>query len=857
MLDTINFKTKLLILTLLPMLGMLYFAQLEMRSAITRKAESETIVTLAEFSVIASSLVHELQKERGASAGYIGSGGNKFAKKLPQQHESTNKKIQSLTLFLESFESGNIPGDFSSTLQKARNDLQQIEAKRKGVLNLRSGLKPTLKYYTGLNTLFLALAGEMAKQSEQGELSRLASGYVNFLQSKERAGIERAVLANTFAADQFGAGMLNKLLGLITTQKIYLDVFYTFAPAAQIEFYEQTVQGEPITATKLMREVALHNASTGGFGVDPTSWFKMQTKKINLLKAVEDKLSIDLIDSAATVAKQAGWSFILSCIVFSGIFIGSLILAIYFVRTILNQLGADPKQVLEAINTIAAGKLDTPLYSGEKQESGVFAGIKTMQTNLLASREKERKHTMDISRIKQGLDNVTSNVMLADADCKIVYMNSSIKLMFKQIEEDLRVVFPDFDCEQLLGTSIDKFHKNPAHQRGLLSQLKDTFCSELIIGPCHLRIVANPVIAENGERLGTVVEWLDRTLEIQIEEEIKGIVSSVKAGQLDQRLELSNKQGFMASLSEGINEFSDVIENVFSDISSSMESIAVGDLNNRMEGHYEGVYLECKKNLNASVDKLNEIVYEIRASSNSINLSSKEVASGNNDLSQRAEQQAASLEQTAASMEQLTSTVQNNAENANQANRITTNTRRLAEQGGGVVHQAVSAMQEISESSNQIANIIGVIDEIAFQTNLLALNASVEAARAGEQGRGFSVVATEVRNLAQRSAKAAKDSKELIESSVKKVGLGTEYVNKTGHALNEIVSSVKDVSDIVAEIASASAEQSQGILQVNKAVSQLDEITQQNAALSEQTSAASISMSEQTGKMSALLKFFH
>jgi methyl-accepting chemotaxis protein len=232
------------------------------------------------------------------------------------------------------------------------------------------------------------------------------------------------------------------------------------------------------------------------------------------------------------------------------------------------------------------------------------------------------------------------------------------------------------------------------------------------------------------------------------------------------------------------------------------------------------------------------------------------MASGNNNLSHRAEQQAASLEETAASMEELASTVKNNAQNTVQATEVVNLASQLAQKGGGVVRSAISAMQEINESSNKIAEIIGVIDEIAFQTNLLALNASVEAARAGEQGRGFSVVATEVRNLAQRSATAAQQSSELIQNSVQKVRAGTAFVNETGAALNEIVESVAKVGDIVAHIASASSEQSSGIDQVNQAVAQMDDITQQNAALAEQAAAGSIAMSEQSTNMTQLLSFF-
>jgi methyl-accepting chemotaxis protein len=254
--------------------------------------------------------------------------------------------------------------------------------------------------------------------------------------------------------------------------------------------------------------------------------------------------------------------------------------------------------------------------------------------------------------------------------------------------------------------------------------------------------------------------------------------------------------------------------------------------------------------------KFSDFIVQIRDAAAFIDSSSQEMAAGNNNLSHRAEQQAASLEETAASMEELASTVKNNFHNTVNAQEEVNSSGLLAKKGGEVVRSAISAMQEINESSNKIAEIISVIDEIAFQTNLLALNASVEAARAGEQGRGFSVVATEVRNLAQRSAAAAQQSNELIQNSMQKVRSGTTFVNETGAALNEIVESVEKVGSIVSHIANASAEQTAGIDQVNEAVSQMDDITQQNAALAEQAAAGSIAMSEQSATMAQLLTFF-
>ncbi len=292
------------------------------------------------------------------------------------------------------------------------------------------------------------------------------------------------------------------------------------------------------------------------------------------------------------------------------------------------------------------------------------------------------------------------------------------------------------------------------------------------------------------------------------------------------------------------------------DVEEISMAIGSGDLNRRIDVTTDdevGRVLQSVKNISGN---LRGIVSDVRLGAGAIASSSQEVAAGSNDLSQRTQEQASALEETASSMEQMTSTVKQNADNARQANQLAAGARAQAEKGGSVVTNAVAAMNEINTASKKIADIIGVIDEIAFQTNLLALNAAVEAARAGEQGRGFAVVASEVRNLAQRSAAAAKEIKGLIKESVEKVQGGSELVNASGQTLSEIVESVKKVTDIVAEIAAASQEQSAGIDQVNKAVMQMDEMTQQNAALVEESSAASRAMEEQAQKLNQLMGFF-
>jgi methyl-accepting chemotaxis protein len=824
------------------------------------------------------------------------------------------------------------------------------------------------------------------------------------------------------------------------------------------------------------------------------------------------------------------------------------------------------KRISEIMTQIARGDNIEVDYLNYQDEIGEMA----------RSLEEVRVASIENYRIKLSLHTALSNVMIADSDYNIVYMNPSVISFLKESESDIKKDLPNFNVDNLIGQNIDVFHKNPAHQRGMLSKLTDTYKTSIIVGGRSFNLVAAPIISHQGEKLGVSVEWQDgskqgivdaitrsqaviefnqngiiqtanenflRTVGYNLDE-IKGKHHSIfvapeeasgakyrefwealnrgesqigefkrytKSGKeiwiqgqynavldlrgktvrivktcvditgemarrrevallslvanetdnaviitdANQKIEYVNpgfikmtgyssaeaigkkpsdflqgaltdketkrqireainagqpsyfeilnytKTGEMYWVSLAINpikgadgkverfisiqanitetkkraleasmrmeavgrtnaviefdmngkiidaneiflkvsgytleeikgkhhsifvgkeyagsadyrqmwdalnrgenqvgEFkrfsksgdevwlnaaynvildlegkpnkvvkfaTDVTESVKSRIENEhgikecdeiLSGVANGVLTKRMEGEYQGAFKEIKIAVNATIDKLSNMVSEIIESARSVNEAASEISSGSVDLSQRTEQQASSLEETAASMEEITSTVKQNSTNATTANDLSRKASKVAADGGKVVDEAVSAMDTIENSSKKISDIIGVIDEIAFQTNLLALNAAVEAARAGDAGKGFAVVASEVRSLAGRSASASKEIKTLISESASQVQTGASLVKQAGDTLRGIVESVQQVAGIVSEIATASQEQAVGIDEVNTAITQMDEVTQQNAALVEQNTAAAQSMVEQARALETLMSFF-
>jgi methyl-accepting chemotaxis protein len=469
---------------------------------------------------------------------------------------------------------------------------------------------------------------------------------------------------------------------------------------------------------------------------------------------------------------------------------------------------------------------------------------------------KQVKAEVEIGRLVSATQGMTVNMMMADPDGNINYLNPAVMNMLTKREKEIQVALPNFAVDKVLGSNYDIFHANPAHQQNILKPENLPYTASIRVASLHFTLTAIPLYSESGIHLGSAVEWVDNTESVNAQEQVENLINEAVLGNLKERIDANSFDGFMKNLATSINTMLDTVVEPMDNCKLVLTEMASGNLQKRMDGQYNGSFEELQTAINTTIDNLRNMVGEIMESSSHVSTSSREISQGNTDLSQRTEEQASSLEETASSMEELTATVKENSDAARKANRLSLTTMQQAESGGKVVEDAIIAMKEINNASREISDIIGVIDEIAFQTNLLALNAAVEAARAGDQGRGFAVVAAEVRNLAQRSASAAKDIKSLISNSVDKVNQGTELVNDSGQKLSEIVDSVRNVTGLVSEISDASGEQANGIEEINQAITQMDNMTQQNSALVEEAAAAAEALTEQAGNMLELMSYF-
>lgn len=809
-LSRLRLKTKLNLMVAVPLLAMLFFSTVQLVDKITQQSEMEQLTELSGLASTLSALIHETQKERGASAGFTGSKGKKFAEILPKQRELTNERRKKLSEDLQGFDASEYGATFEMQLNALLSDLEQLDGIRSQVSALSLPLPKVVGWYTAMNAKLLAVIEQMPHVVSDAGLVARITAYVNYLQSKERAGIERAVLSATFGANQFAPGMYKKFISLVTAQEDFLHVFNAMGTEEDKAFYQEAMKHESIAKVEEMRQTAFQNVVIGGFGIDAEYWFKTITQKINQLKKVDDHLASGILGQATSLHSSAKTTSILYLVEIALL----LIFTMWITRRVGRMIGVSVGEVRNALKQVA--------------DEGDF------------SVRVEARTQDSVGEMAQALNNLMENLQTSIHETNLVVTDIAHGVFDRRVEADLK--------GELL-TLKRGVNESAASVESTMNTLTDVMRA-ISGGNFGYRLEGVEMEGEFRRVLEGTMESMD-----SIVTDINKVMDGVAVGRFDIRVR-ADAQGDMGRLKQNLNRSLDALSEAMKEVVTVSNRMGDGDLTVSVEGDYHGLLAVLKDSVNANQANFSQIVSKVRASSRQVRHGSDEISRGSVDLSSRTSEQAASLEETAASMEEMASTVKMNSDSASQASQLAAESLMRAQDGSGVAAEAVEAMEGINASSAKIADIITLIDGIAFQTNLLALNAAVEAARAGEHGRGFAVVAGEVRTLAQRSADAAKDIKKLIEDSTSRIEQGSELVERSGVALSSIEESVKKMNDISSEIEAATKEQTQGINQVNTAVSQLDTATQENAALVEETAAASSQLSHQADELANMVSVF-
>jgi methyl-accepting chemotaxis protein len=798
-------KRKLLLMLILPLLSIVVFSGVILFDRFQEVNQSIHLIKDAEFFVQIGATAHNLQKERGTSVGFVSSKGSKLADKLPGMRSDSDKTLVTLTNIIKDRLSED------STLQNTLDSLAKLAALRQKADAFEIDGLTCAAQYTKIIESLLELTNAVGKSSENVQIMRDANTYSAYLNLKERAGRERAILSGIFATDKLLLPNLLKFSGNLGEANASYLQFMQIAKPEQIEFHKQTVTGKSVEEVDRMRKHVLESTLDTPLGIESSYWFDQASNRINLMKKVEDKLVSDLLFDAIAIKSAAIKTLIIIALLTFIVVVLAFISIAKVTKAIVAPLDLMKNTLIEVNKT---GDYSKKLNYQSNDEIGETAvAFNSMMTTL-------QEALANVNKVMSAIAHGEFNVGVE------VNVNGDLQKLKESVNETM------------------------AQLRITMLALND------VMNSLYNADFANVIVA-NAK--GNYKQILDKAISSQnalqiMLSDIGQVMENVAAGDLNHRVSAEGR-GELLTLKENINSTLNSLD-CLNEIGRIANSLAQGDLTQSVSTNYPGVFGQVTNSMNNTVERLKLLISEVHEAAETIGTAAKEIAAGNNDLSHRTEEQATSLEQTSASMQELTGTVSQNNTHAEDANKMANDAAIVATQGVNAVNSVVITMNEINDSSHRIIDIISVIDDIAFQTNILALNAAVEAARAGDSGKGFAVVAVEVRNLAQRAANAADEIKRLIGDSVDRVSGGSKQVAAAGKTMEEIVASIRGVSKMINEITTASEEQTAGINQVNQAILQMDDVTQQNAALVEQAAAAAESLEEQTRDLTRSLRNF-
>lgn len=917
----------------IPLIGISAVSGLGIYQSLGELKATQHVETALDYADVVSALVHELQAERGYSAGFVNSGGENFVDALPEQRERVDVQIEAFAVIHD-----DIKVDYPELLSTLDHDLETLGEMRAEVSSLNVTVPDLAKHYTHIIHDALAITENTFAHIHLGSIALAGASYVSLSEAKEAAGIERAMGAVGFGSGEFTFDTYSRFIAMGAKQSLamFQAELYSDEALPELDF----AQFPEVEAISEMRKIVSKSVRGGDLaGIGGPEWFATSTAWIERLRSVEFELleGIHGLNKQETaLANSHIYAFTFAAAI-------SLLLSIGVVYSFTRRFSGHVSKLNDSMGRVARKEFNAEIETlSVKSEIGDLSkALDTMRGDL---QEADAKLVEAFTK-SFAFEDSNSAMMIVGPDMVVTSSNTANKDLLSEHQAAFSDLWPGFDAETMEGCSVDRFHKNPDHQRAILSDpSRLPWRTDISIGDLKFEVNASYVQAEDGTYAGNILQWRDVTEERLHAGVIKAIdrdqcmVEYTLDGELiranDQFLELvqldaakaagrrhesflspdeptrQDQTAIWKALKSGKAQYSmleltapeggslwlranltpivdgsgkafkvvlmasDVTDTekarlqaeaaqakdqagrqvVVQELAQSLNRLSEGDLTCQIKTIFDGEYERLRIDFNEAVERLSGLIKSVDETVTGVAANASEVSAASTDLARRTETQAATLEETAAALEELTANVKSTADNAREADAAVEEARSGAEVGGSRMREVVEAMSKIEESTTEVGEIMVVIEDISFQTNLLALNAGVEAARAGEAGRGFSVVASEVRALAQRASDSARDISALINKSSTQVNTGVELVTRAGEALETIVSNVGSTSKLVGTITHAAQEQATALQEINSAVNSMDQTTQHNAAMVEETTAVSTSLSadaENLQKMTA------
>ncbi|MBR0566955.1 nitrate- and nitrite sensing domain-containing protein [Azoarcus sp. L1K30] len=793
-----SIRLRLFFVFALVVLGAGYYATSDLLRQMRAGAEFRRLAVLGELSIASSAVVHELQKERGLSAGYIASKGARFRSELDSQRKQSLAASAAMDETLSGADLTEFDADIRSSVESARTRVENLSSIRNNISAGAATPGQSFTAYTSAIDDLLAIVEKSAASAIDAEISREITAYLMYLNAKEQAGRERATLNGVFASNSFDPSTFRRFLTLLATQSTYLHAFAIYADPEAGARHKALMEAAPSREVERMRQLALDNALGGDIDVDPSVWFMQITAKIDGMKSVEDYLAGRIANLSKQMSDRAIYQVALS---FTTMLVMTALALIFgwVVRNMLRTLHAT------AVNAkrIASGDLDNSITVSRRDELGeIDSALSEVQRNV---------HAMMDDVVTLG-DAAVSGTLSARADAN--RHQGGYRKIVEGVNATLDAVVGPLN---VAADYVDRI------SRGAI--------------PPHITDSYNGDFNSIKNNLNTAIDAISALVA-----DAAMLSRAAVDGQLETRADATRHQGDYRKIVDGVNSTLDAVIAPIHDVKAVMLALSQGNLTKRIDARYAGDFEVLENAVNESLETLGTIIEQVRSAADALSNAAGQVSSTAQSLSQSSSEQAASVEESSASIEEITASINQNSENAKITNSMATRSSTEAVEGGEAVKSTVTAMKDI-------AGKIGIIDEIAYQTNLLALNAAIEAARAGEHGKGFAVVAAEVRKLAERCQVAAQEIGQLSSKSV-------DLAERAGKLFDSMLPSIRKTSDLVQEIASASQEQSTGVVQINSAMGQLNRTTQMNASASEELAATAEELGGQAGQLQETMAFF-